>query len=114
MTSRLCAVLGNQQEKFKTVRNCEVKAPMDYVIVTGWQANNESYLSFRRRWKLTQTRVCRAEAWVNVIVNGASDKAVRVHGRVLCEGNPVMEVQLAFSSVVASRTRRAVFFTYTF
>ena len=33
-----CTVVGNQQEKFKTVRTDEVKAPMDYAIVTGWQA----------------------------------------------------------------------------
>ncbi len=33
-----CAVVGNQQEKFKTARTDEVKAPMDYAIVTGWQA----------------------------------------------------------------------------
>lgn len=32
-----CAVVGNQGESFKTTRNSEVKAPMDFAIVTGWQ-----------------------------------------------------------------------------
>jgi fatty acid synthase subunit alpha len=31
-------VVGNQQENFKTVRTDDVKAPMDYAIVIGWQA----------------------------------------------------------------------------
>jgi len=34
---RFCGVVGNQGEFFKTVRNAEVKAPMDFAIVTGWQ-----------------------------------------------------------------------------
>ena len=33
-----CAVVGNQQERFKTVRADDVKAPMDYAIVTSWWA----------------------------------------------------------------------------
>ena len=32
-----CAVVGNQGESFKTVRNSDAKAPMDFAIVTGWQ-----------------------------------------------------------------------------
>jgi fatty acid synthase subunit alpha, fungi type len=32
---KFCAVVGNQDESFKTVRNVEVKAPMDFAIVTG-------------------------------------------------------------------------------
>jgi len=31
-------VVSNQQEKLKTVHTDEVKVPMDYTIVTGWQA----------------------------------------------------------------------------
>ena len=34
-----CAVVGNQGESFKTVRNSDVKAPMDFAIVTGWQVS---------------------------------------------------------------------------
>lgn len=32
-----CSVIGNQGEAFKTTRNSEVQAPMDFAIVTGWQ-----------------------------------------------------------------------------
>jgi len=34
---QFCAVVGNQGERFKTVRNEQVQAPMDFAIVTGWQ-----------------------------------------------------------------------------
>lgn len=34
---RFCAVVGNQDESFQTARNSEVKAPMDFAIVTGWK-----------------------------------------------------------------------------
>ena len=34
---RFCDVVGNQGEKFKTSRNLNVEAPMDFAIVTGWQ-----------------------------------------------------------------------------
>ncbi|KAN0126215.1 hypothetical protein V8E53_000669 [Lactarius tabidus] len=33
-----CAMVGNQQEKFTTTCTDEVKAPMDFAIVTGWEA----------------------------------------------------------------------------
>ncbi|TFY80295.1 hypothetical protein EWM64_g3715 [Hericium alpestre] len=33
-----CGVVGNQQEAFKTTRSDDVQAPMDFAIVTGWQA----------------------------------------------------------------------------
>ena len=36
---RFCAVVGNQGESFKTARSEEVQAPMDFVIVTGWQVH---------------------------------------------------------------------------
>ena len=110
-----CAVVGNQQEKFKTVRSDEVKAPMDYAIVTGWQAimkaifpsaidgdllklvhlSNGFKMILGSR-PLKAGDVCRAEARVVAVVNGDSGKTVRVSGRVLCEDNPVMEVQSAF------------------
>jgi fatty acid synthase subunit alpha, fungi type len=35
-----CAVVGNQEESFKTVRNDVVKAPMDFAIVTGWKVGH--------------------------------------------------------------------------
>ena len=34
---RFCAVVGNRDESFKTARNGQVQAPMDFAIVTGWQ-----------------------------------------------------------------------------
>jgi fatty acid synthase subunit alpha len=34
---RFCGVVGNPDEFFKTVQNAEVKAPMDFAIVAGWQ-----------------------------------------------------------------------------
>ena len=34
-----CAVIGNQGESFKTVRNPDAQAPMDFAIVTGWQVS---------------------------------------------------------------------------
>lgn len=37
VVEQFCAVVGNQEESFKTARNSEVKAPMDFAIVTGWQ-----------------------------------------------------------------------------
>ncbi|KAF7311388.1 Fatty acid synthase [Mycena kentingensis (nom. inval.)] len=35
---QFCAIVGNQGESFQTVRNKQVAAPMDFAIVTGWQA----------------------------------------------------------------------------
>ena len=34
---RFCDIVGNQGEKFKTSRNPDIEAPMDFAIVTGWQ-----------------------------------------------------------------------------
>jgi fatty acid synthase subunit beta len=34
---RFCAVIGNDDGSFKSARNSNVKAPMDFAIVTGWQ-----------------------------------------------------------------------------
>jgi fatty acid synthase subunit alpha len=34
---KFCAVVGNQDTSFKSIRNIEVKAPMDFAIVTGRQ-----------------------------------------------------------------------------
>jgi hypothetical protein len=110
-----CAVVGNQQEKFTTARTDEVKAPMDFAIVTGWQAimkaifpssidgdllklvhlsNGFKVIPGSRPLKAGD--VCHAEARVVAVVNGDSGKTVRVSGHVLCEGDPVIEVQSAF------------------
>jgi len=34
---QFCAVVGNRAENFKTARNENVQAPMDFALVTGWQ-----------------------------------------------------------------------------
>ena len=34
-----CAIIRNQGESFKTMRNLDAKAPMDFAIVTGWQVS---------------------------------------------------------------------------
>jgi fatty acid synthase subunit alpha len=120
-----CTVVGNQQDKFKTVCTDNVKAPMDYAIVTGWQAimkaifpsaidgdllklvhlSNGFKMILGSR-PLKAGDVCHTEARVVAVVNSDSGKTVRVSGRILCEGNLVMEVRSAFFFVVASRTTR--------
>lgn len=37
-----CAVVGNQGEHFKSARAEQVKAPMDFAIVTGWQVSRSA------------------------------------------------------------------------
>ena len=110
-----CAVVGNQQEKFKTARTDEVKAPMDFAIVTGWQAIMKAIfpstidgdllklVHLSNGFKvvpgskpLKAGDICRAEANVVAVINGDSGKTVRVAGHVSCEGKPVIEVQSAF------------------
>lgn len=41
-----CAVVGNQGEHFKSARTEEVKAPMDFAIVTGWQVSQSAFHFF--------------------------------------------------------------------
>lgn len=36
---RFCAIVGNEGENFKAIRNDKVQAPMDFAIVTGWQVS---------------------------------------------------------------------------
>ncbi|KAI0264369.1 fatty acid synthase [Gloeopeniophorella convolvens] len=110
-----CSVVGNQQEDFKAVRTDEVKAPMDFAIVTGWQAIMKAIfpttidgdllklVHLSNGFKVVPGStpfkagdVCRAEAKVVAVVNGDSGKTVRVAGHVLRDGKPVIEVQSAF------------------
>jgi fatty acid synthase subunit alpha, fungi type/fatty acid synthase subunit beta, fungi type len=39
IVERFCSIVGNQGESFTSVRNTDVKAPMDFAIVTGWQVS---------------------------------------------------------------------------
>ena len=110
-----CAVVGNQQEAFKTVRTEEVKAPMDFAIVTGWQAIMKSIFpttidgdllklvhltnGFRvitGAKALKAGDVCQAEAKVTAVINSDAGKTVKVQGHVICEGKPVIEVTSSF------------------
>jgi fatty acid synthase subunit alpha len=37
VVERFCAIVGNEDGSFKSARNADLKAPMDFTIVTGWQ-----------------------------------------------------------------------------
>ncbi|KAI0046589.1 fatty acid synthase [Auriscalpium vulgare] len=110
-----CAVVGNQQEEFKTARTEDVKAPMDFAIVTGWQAIMKAIfpaaiegdplklVHLSNGFKvvpgakpLQAGDVCRSEAKIAAVVNGDAGKTVRVKGHVFCGGKPVIEVESAF------------------
>ncbi|THH15787.1 hypothetical protein EW146_g4747 [Bondarzewia mesenterica] len=110
-----CAVVGNQQEAFKTARTDEVKAPMDFAIVTGWQAimkaifpttidgdllklvhlsNGFKVVTGAKALKAGD--VCQAEAKVTAVINSDAGKTVKVQGHVSCDGEPVIEVVSSF------------------
>lgn len=110
-----CAVVENQQEAFKTVRNADVKAPMDFAIVTGWQAIMKSIfpasidgdllklVHLSNGFKvvpgaktLKAGDVCKAEAKVTAVINSDAGKTVQVSGYVICEGKRVMAVSSSF------------------
>lgn len=112
---RFCAVVGNQGEKFKSVRNDRVQAPMDFAIVTGWQAIMRAifpksvdgdllklvHLSngFRMVEGATPLHagdVCHAEARIVSVINSDSGKTVKVTGFVLRDDKPVIEVTSSF------------------
>ena len=42
---QFCAIVGNQAESFKTARNNNIQAPMDYAIVTCWKVTSISSLN---------------------------------------------------------------------
>ncbi|KAF7310888.1 Fatty acid synthase [Mycena chlorophos] len=110
-----CAVVGNQGESFSAARNEEVSAPMDFAIVTGWQAIMKSifpasidgdllrlvHLSNGFRMvpgekPLRAGDVCKAEAKIVSVSNTDPGKVVKVKGHVLRAGKPVIEVVSAF------------------
>ncbi|KAF8577776.1 fatty acid synthase [Ramaria rubella] len=112
---RFCAVVGNQSESFSTARNSTVNAPMDFAIVTGWQAIMQAifpdsidgdvlklvHLSNGFRMipgvrPLRANDVCRAEAKIISVTNSDSGKTVKVKGTVLRDGDPIIEVTSAF------------------
>ncbi|KZW02887.1 fatty acid synthase [Exidia glandulosa HHB12029] len=112
---QFCAVVGNEHESFKKARNEAVQAPMDFAIVTGWQAIMQAIFpsaidgDLLRLVHLTNGfrlvdgarplqvgDVCRAEARIVSVVNIDSGKAVKVTGHVICDSKPVIEVTSSF------------------
>ncbi|KAF9007571.1 fatty acid synthase [Cyathus striatus] len=112
---QFCAVVGNQGESFKTVRNDNVQAPMDFAIVTGWQAIIKSIfpasidgdllklVHLSNGFKMVEDArplqvddVCKAEAKIVSVTNATEGKIVKVKGYVYREGAPVIEVVSAF------------------
>ncbi|EIN09976.1 fatty acid synthase [Punctularia strigosozonata HHB-11173 SS5] len=110
-----CAVVGNQGEAFKTTRTEVVKAPMDFAIVTGWQAIMKSIfpasidgdllklVHLTNGFKIVDGAkplkagdICRAEAKIVSVVNGDAGKTVKVKGHVYSQGKPVVEVVSSF------------------
>ncbi|KAK0450204.1 fatty acid synthase [Armillaria borealis] len=112
---QFCAVVGNQAESFKTARKDTITAPMDFAIVTGWQAIMKSifpasidgdllklvHLSNGFRMAhgarpLTVGDVCQATAQIVSVTNSGEGKVVKVKGTVQRDGSPVVEVVSAF------------------
>lgn len=110
-----CAIVGNQGELFKSTRTETVQAPMDFAIVTGWQAIMKSvfpasidgdllklvHLSngFRLLPGATPLKagdVCKSEGRIVSVVNTDAGKSVRVKGNIIRDGKPVIEVVSAF------------------
>ncbi|CAE6493369.1 unnamed protein product, partial [Rhizoctonia solani] len=112
---RFCTVVGNQAEQFKSARYERVQAPMDFAIVTGWQAIMRSIfpktvdgdllklVHLSNGFKMVEGAtpllvgdVCKAEAHIASVINSDSGKTVKVTGFVLRDGKPVIEVTSSF------------------
>ncbi|KZT01368.1 fatty acid synthase [Laetiporus sulphureus 93-53] len=112
---RFCAVIGNDGEAFKVARTEQVQAPMDFAIVTGWQAIMKAifpasidgdilklvHLSNGFRMvdgasPLKAGDVCKAEARIVSVINSDAGKTVKVKGFVMRNDQPVIEVVSAF------------------
>ncbi|KAF8199703.1 fatty acid synthase [Pholiota molesta] len=112
---QFCAVVGNQAESYKTARNETVQAPMDFAIVTGWQAIMKSifpsaidgdllklvHLSNGFRMvdgakPLAVGDVCKAEARIVSVINANEGKIVKVKGYVYRQGQRAIEVVSSF------------------
>ncbi|KAI0360181.1 fatty acid synthase [Trametes cingulata] len=110
-----CAVVGNQSEAFKSARNETPMAPMDFAIVTGWQAIMKAifpapidgdllklvHLSNGFRLlegakPLKAGDVCKAEARIVAVINSDAGKTVKVKGYVTRDNERVIEVVSSF------------------
>ncbi|KAF8632253.1 hypothetical protein AX15_002000 [Amanita polypyramis BW_CC] len=112
---QFCTVVGNQDGSFKSTRVPVVQAPMDFAIVTGWQAIMKSifpstidgdllklvHLSNGFRMvegsqPLKAGDICHAEAQILSVTNANEGKIVKVKGHVYRQNAPVIEVISAF------------------
>ncbi|KAF8656258.1 hypothetical protein AX16_002694 [Volvariella volvacea WC 439] len=112
---QFCAIVGNRGESFKTARNEVIEAPMDFAIVTGWQAIMKSifpaaidgdllklvHLSNGFRLvegakPLRAGEVCSAQARIVSVTNANEGKIVKVKGHVYRDSTPVIEVVSSF------------------
>ncbi|KAG8997734.1 3-oxoacyl-[acyl-carrier-protein] synthase [Tulasnella sp. JGI-2019a] len=110
-----CSVVGNQGEVFKGTRSETLQAPMDFAIVTGWQAImkaifpaaidgdllklvhlSNGFNMVPNARPLQAGDVCQAEAKIASVINSESGKAVKVTGVVKRGGEPVIEVVSSF------------------
>ncbi|KAG8889684.1 3-oxoacyl-[acyl-carrier-protein] synthase [Tulasnella sp. 332] len=110
-----CSVVGNQGEVFKGKRSETLQAPMDFAIVTGWQAImkaifpasidgdllklvhlSNGFKMVPGAHPLQAGDVCQAEANIASVINSESGKAVKVKGVVKRSGEPVIEVVSSF------------------
>ncbi|TFK27788.1 fatty acid synthetase alpha subunit [Coprinopsis marcescibilis] len=110
-----CSVVGNQGEAYKAARTDDLRAPMDFAIVTGWQAIMKSifpaaidgdllrlvHLSNGFRMvdgakPLKVGDVCKAEARIISVVNTNEGKVVKVKGYVCSKGQRIIEVDSSF------------------
>ncbi|KAL0959379.1 hypothetical protein HGRIS_014632 [Hohenbuehelia grisea] len=105
---RFCAVVGNQGESFKKSRTADVKAPMDFAIVIGWQtimksiflsAINSNFFKLVHGFRMVECArplqvgdVCRAEARIVSVANANEGKIIKVKGHVYRDGQPVITV----------------------
>ena len=44
---RFCAVVGNQSEAYRGARAIEMRAPMDFAIVAGWQVREKLFMHMK-------------------------------------------------------------------
>ncbi|KAI5983403.1 hypothetical protein EDD15DRAFT_2390897 [Pisolithus albus] len=110
-----CGVIGSQNEAYKLARANRVKAPMDFAIVTGWQAIMKAifppvidgdllklvHLSNGFRLlpgakPLEDCDACIADAKITSVKNTDAGKVVQVRGHVYRDGQRIIEVTSSF------------------
>ncbi|KIM51926.1 hypothetical protein SCLCIDRAFT_18296 [Scleroderma citrinum Foug A] len=108
-------VIGNWNEAYKLARMTKVKAPMDFTIVTSWQAIMKAvFLPVINRDLLKLVHLsngfqllpgaetleagdaCIADAHISSVKNMDAGKAVQVKGCVFCDSKPTIKVSSSF------------------